>query len=62
VQNDLPKGPPAETGAGYTWAGSNKVGEGRMMITESRPKNSSGSILFRKPFKATNTAEFTFQI
>ena len=30
------EGPPAGTGAGYTWAGNNKVGEGRMTITDSQ--------------------------
>ena len=54
-------GPPAGTGAVFSWAGNNKVGAGSMTITESRP---SELIRFRleflKPFKATNTAEFTF--
>jgi len=55
-------GPPTGTGAGYTWAGNNKVGEGRMTITESRPHELIRFRLeFRKPFKATNTAEFTFK-
>jgi hypothetical protein len=54
------EGPPAGTGAIYGWTGNNKVGEGRMTIMESRP----GELLrikleFLKPFKATNTAEFT---
>ncbi len=56
------EGPPAGTGAIYSWAGNSKVGEGRMTITESRP---SDLILikleFFKPFKATNTTEFTFK-
>ena len=55
-------GPPSGTGASMSWVGNNKVGEGRMTITESR----SASLLrlkleFFKPFKATNSAEFTFQ-
>src|SRR5258708_3646619 len=55
-------GPPAGTGAGYSWLGNNKVGEGRMTITESKPNNLIRFKLeFRKPFQATNTAEFTFQ-
>ena len=53
---------PAGKGAGFAWAGNKKVGAGRMTITESRP---SDLILIRleflKPFKATNTAEFTFK-
>ena len=56
------EGPSAGTGAIYRWAGNNKVGEGGMTITESRP----GELIqvrleFLKPFKATNTAEFTFK-
>ena len=55
-------GPPAGTGAGYSWAGNPKVGEGRMTITESRPNDLIRIKLeFLKPFKATNTAEFTFR-
>jgi hypothetical protein len=55
-------GPPVGTGAGYTWAGNNKVGEGRMTISESRPNEFIRFQLdFLKPFKATNTAEFTFK-
>ena len=55
-------GPPSGVGAGYNWAGNSEVGEGTMTITESRP----GELVrcrmeFRKPFAATNTAEFTFQ-
>ena len=55
-------GPPSGVGAGYRWAGNSEVGEGTMTITESRP----GELVrcrmeFRKPFAATNTAEFTFQ-
>ena len=55
-------GPSAGTGAIYRWAGNNKAGEGSMTITESYP----GELIrfrleFLKPFKATNTAEFTFK-
>ena len=31
------QGPSSGPGAGYTWSGNNKVGEGRMTIMESRP-------------------------
>jgi uncharacterized protein YndB with AHSA1/START domain len=54
----------ADTGAGaaMAWVGNNKVGAGKMTITESQP---SGLIRFRldfqKPMQATNTAEFTFR-
>ncbi len=56
------EGPPAGTGAGYTWAGNSKVGEGHMTITESRPNELIRfNLEFLKPFKANNTAEFTFK-
>jgi Polyketide cyclase / dehydrase and lipid transport len=55
-------GASAGKGAGFSWDGNKKVGAGRMTIMESRP---SDLILikleFLKPFKATNTAEFTFK-
>jgi len=55
-------GPPAGVGAGYAWAGNKKVGEGRLTITESKPNELVRLKLeFLKPFKATNSAEFTFQ-
>jgi hypothetical protein len=56
------EGAPAGTGAAYTWAGNNEVGEGRMTIIESRPSDLIRIKLeFLKPFAATNTAEFTFK-
>jgi uncharacterized protein YndB with AHSA1/START domain len=56
------EGPPAGTGAVFAWAGNNKVGEGRMTITESHPSDLVRFRLeFQKPFTATNTAEFTFK-
>jgi hypothetical protein len=56
------EGAPAGTGAIYTWVGNNKVGEGTMTVTESRPNELITIRLeFRRPFKATNTAEFTFK-
>ena len=56
------EGAPAGSGAIYTWAGNNEVGEGRMTITESRPNdlirsNSNSS----NPSQATVIAEFTFK-
>jgi hypothetical protein len=54
-------GAPAGTGAVYTWQGNHEVGEGRMTIVESRPGELVRVALeFHKPFRATNTAEFTF--
>jgi uncharacterized protein YndB with AHSA1/START domain len=56
------EGPPAGTGAIYTWTGNGKVGEGRMTMTESRPSDLVRIKLeFMRPFKATNTSEFTFK-
>ena len=56
------EGASAGTGAIYSWAGDNKVGEGRMTITESRPSDLIRIKLeFLKPFKATNPTEFTFK-
>jgi hypothetical protein len=56
------EGPPAGVGAINRWAGNNKVGEGSMTITESRPNELVRFRLeFLKPFKGTNQAEFTFK-
>ena len=55
-------GPPSGVGASYAWKGDSKVGEGRNTVVESKP----GAVVrfrleFRKPMKATNTAEFMFK-
>ena len=56
------EGAPAGTGASYTWVGNGQVGEGRMTITDSHSSDLIRIRLeFKKPFAATNTAEFTFQ-
>jgi hypothetical protein len=56
------EGAPAGVGAVYTWVGNGQVGEGRMTITESRPSDFIRIKLeFFKPFRGTNTAEFTFE-
>jgi len=56
------EGPTAGTGAVFAWSGNDKIGEGRMTITESVPTSLIGIKLeFLRPFKATNTAEFTFK-
>ncbi len=55
-------GPTGQVGSVFAWAGNKKVGEGRMTLTESRPGELVRIKLeFFKPFKATNTATFTFQ-
>jgi uncharacterized protein YndB with AHSA1/START domain len=56
------EGAPAGTGAIYTWAGNNEVGEGRMTLTESRPSDLIRIKLeFLRPFAATSTAKFTLK-
>src|SRR5437762_9581513 len=55
------EGSPPGTGASVFWSGNKKVGEGRMTITDSRPGEMVRIKLeFLRPFKATNTTEFTF--
>ena len=55
-------GPESGAGAAMSWAGNNKIGEGSMTISESRPSEMIAFKLeFLKPFKASNTAEFTFK-
>ncbi|WP_448679479.1 SRPBCC family protein [Pseudomonas nicosulfuronedens] len=47
-------------GAVYAWEGNGKAGAGRMEILESDPASRVTIALdFLKPFKASNTAEFT---
>jgi hypothetical protein len=56
------EGTPSGAGAIYSWNGNNKVGEGRMTILESRPSDFIRiNLEFMRPFKATNTADFTFK-
>ena len=56
------EGAPAGVGAIYSWSGNKEGGEGRMTITDSRPSDWIRLKLeFLRPFKATNTSEFTFK-
>jgi uncharacterized protein YndB with AHSA1/START domain len=56
------EGPASGTGAVVGWSGSDTMGEGRMTITESQPGELVRLRLdFKRPFPATNTAEFTFK-
>ena len=48
-------------GAVYEWEGNDKVGKGRMEMTESSPSKVVIKLDFLKPFEAHNTAEFTLQ-
>ncbi len=55
-------GAAAGKGAGFAWDGNNKVGAGRMTITESQtPELIRIHLEFLRPFKATNTTDFAFQ-
>lgn len=54
-------GPAAGAGAAMTWDGNNKVGAGKMTVTDSAPSSLIQLRLeFVRPFKATNNVEFTF--
>jgi hypothetical protein len=56
------EGSPAGVGAALAWSGNNKVGAGKMLITDSRPNDLIRLQLdFLRPFKASNVAEFTFK-
>jgi hypothetical protein len=53
------EGAQSGTGAMYSWTGNDKVGEGKMTITDSKPTEKVAIKLeFIKPFAATNTATF----
>jgi len=55
-------GAPSGTAAGFAWAGNDKVGQGRMTITESRPNDLIRIKLdFIKPFESTCITEFSFK-
>ena len=55
-------GAPAGIGAIYSWLGTSKVGAGTMTILDSKPNELIRiNLEFRKPFKATNLAEFSFK-
>jgi hypothetical protein len=55
-------GAAAGKGAGFAWDGNNKVGAGRMTITESQAVQLIRiNLEFLRPFKSTNTTEFAFR-
>jgi uncharacterized protein YndB with AHSA1/START domain len=55
-------GPPSGVGSSYQWTGNDKVGEGRMTITEATPVQRVGIKLeFMKPWEATNTVTFSLK-
>jgi len=54
-------GPQSGKGAAYAWEGNNKVGSGRMEITDAAsPSKVIIKLDFLKPFEAHNTADFAF--
>jgi hypothetical protein len=54
------EGAASGVGAAYHWSGNDKVGEGRMTITESEPNEKVGMKLdFIKPWKSTANVTFT---
>jgi len=55
-------GAPNGKGAVYEWAGTSKVGSGRMEITDISPRSKVTIKLdFLKPFECHNMAEFTLE-
>lgn len=56
------EGAPAGQGAVMTWAGNDKVGEGKMTLVESRPNDLVKiNVDFVKPFEGSIISEFTFK-
>jgi hypothetical protein len=52
----------AGTGATYHWVGNDKVGEGKMLITDSRPGQKVAIRLeFLRPMAQVNQIDFTFR-
>lgn len=55
-------GPPAGVGSTFAWDGNDKVGQGVMTITESRPAEHVGLKLeFFKPLPGTSKTDFDFK-
>ncbi len=53
-------GPPSGPGAAYSWAGDNKVGEGKMLITGAQAdKEVNIKLDFIKPFEGTSLTGFS---
>jgi hypothetical protein len=56
------EGPESGEGAAMTWAGNDKVGEGKMTVVESKPDESVKlKVDFVKPFEGTSNSEFGFK-
>jgi hypothetical protein len=55
-------GPTSGPGAAYAWAGNDKVGEGKMLITGAKPAQEVNIKLdFLKPFEATSANGFLLE-
>lgn len=55
-------GPSAGVGASYFWSGNDKVGEGRMTITQSvPPERIVIKLEFIKPWEGNSVTKFTFE-
>lgn len=56
------EGPEAGQGAAMSWAGNDKVGEGKMTIVESRPDDAVKlKVDFVKPYEGSSNSEFGFK-
>ena len=56
------EGPEAGQGAAMSWAGNDKVGEGKMTVIESKPDEAVKlKVDFVKPFEGTSNSEFAFK-
>ena len=54
-------GPQAGEGATFKWSGNDKVGEGTMTVTESKPDTRVATRTdFVKPFEGTSNSDFVF--
>jgi carbon monoxide dehydrogenase subunit G len=56
------EGPESGQGAAMTWAGNDKVGEGKMTIVESKPDEAVKlKVDFVKPFEGTSNSDFALK-
>jgi Polyketide cyclase / dehydrase and lipid transport len=56
------EGPESGQGAAMSWAGNNKVGEGKMTVVESRPDEAVKlKVDFIRPFEGTSNSDFVFK-
>ena len=56
------EGPPSGTGTIMTWDGNDKVGQGKMKLTESKPDELVKiDVDFVRPFEGSSTSQFAFK-